>query len=189
MATKKTTNPEKSSVKKATAKKTTASKSASEKAPAKKTSTKKTSTKKALAKKAQQPALASKTATSAPRKATAQKDPAGGLTAAGRKAFREKEGSDLRPGVQGAADTPEKMKRKGSFLVRTFTHPRGPMKDEKGEPTRLALSAHAWGEKVPQDESAAHKLAQKGHKLLEEYHRAMGEAPRAKKAAKKSPKA
>ncbi len=112
------------------------------------------------------------------------KNPKGGLTAKGRAFFAARDGSHLKAGVTGAADTPEKMKRKGSFLVRTFTHPRGPMKDEKGEPTRLALSAHAWGEKVPADEAAAHKLAQKGHKLLEEYHRAMGEAPRAKKSAK-----
>jgi hypothetical protein len=57
------------------------------------------------------------------------------------------------------------------------------MKDGRGQPTRLALSADAWGEKVPANEAAAHKLAQKGHKLLEGYHRAMGDAPRAKKSA------
>ncbi len=117
------------------------------------------------------------------------KDPKGGLTAEGRAFFAAKDGSHLKAGVTGAADTPDKMKRKGSFLVRTFTHPRGPMKDEAGEPTRLALSAHAWGEKVPADEAAAHKLAQKGHKLLEQYHRAMGEAPRAKKTTKQATKA
>ncbi len=116
------------------------------------------------------------------------RNPEGGLTAQGRAFFAARDGSKLKAGVTGAADTPEKMKRKGSFLVRTFTHPRGPMKDEKGEPTRLALSAHAWGEKVPATEAAAHKLAQKGHQLLEQYHRAMGDAPRAKKstAAKKA---
>lgn len=118
----------------------------------------------------------------------AGKNPEGGLTAKGRAFFAARDGSHLKAGVTGAADTPEKMKRKGSFLVRTFTHPRGPMKDESGAPTRLALSAHAWGEKVPASEAAAHKLAQKGHKLLEAYHRAMGEAPRAKKAAKKAAK-
>ncbi len=130
---------------------------------------------------------------SAQKKATAPKsmpkagkNPQGGLTAKGREFFAARDGSHLKAGVTGAADTPEKMKRKGSFLVRTFTHPRGPMKDEKGEPTRLALSAHAWGEKVPANEAAAHKLAQKGHKLLEQYHRNMGDAPRVKKAAKKT---
>lgn len=120
---------------------------------------------------------------------TGGRNPQGGLTAKGRAFFAARDGSDLKAGVTGAADTPQKMKRKGSFLVRTFTHPRGPMKDEKGEPTRLALSAHAWGEKVPADDAAAHKLAQKGHKLLEQYHRAMSDAPRGKKAAKSASKA
>ncbi len=117
------------------------------------------------------------------------RDPKGGLTAKGRAFFAQRDGSHLKAGVTGAADTPEKMKRKGSFLVRTFTHPRGPMKDEEGEPTRLALSAHAWGEKVPATEAAAHKLAQKGHQLLEQYHRAMGSAPPAKKSARPAAKA
>ena len=99
----------------------------------------------------------------------AEKDPKGGLTAAGRAAFKKRDGSNLKPGVKGAADTPEKMRRKGSFLTRMFTHPRGPMVDEKGEPTRLALSAHAWGEPVPKTEAAAKKLAAKGAKLLKQY--------------------
>ena len=99
----------------------------------------------------------------------AGKDPKGGLTAAGRRYFKEKEGLNLKPGVTGAADTPEKMKRKGSFLTRTFTHPRGSMVKD-GEPTRLALSAHAWGETVPKTEAEAKKLAAKGRKLLEKYH-------------------
>jgi hypothetical protein len=100
-----------------------------------------------------------------------EKDPKGGLTAAGRKAFAKKEGSHLRPGVKGPADTPEKMKRKGSFLTRHFTHPRGPMMKD-GEPTRLALSAHAWGEPVPKTMAAGARLAAKGRRLLDQYHRA-----------------
>jgi hypothetical protein len=98
------------------------------------------------------------------------KDPKGGLTAAGRAAFAKKEGSHLRPGVKGPADTPEKMKRKGSFLRRHFANPRGPMVDENGQPTRLALSAHAWGEPVPKTMAAAKKLAEKGTRLLKKYH-------------------
>ena len=75
-----------------------------------------------------------------------------GLTAAGREHFKETEGANLKPGVKGAADTPEKMKRKGSFLRSHFANPNpGPMKDEKGKPTRRALSAQAWGEPVPVD--------------------------------------
>ena len=97
------------------------------------------------------------------------KDPNGGLTAAGRKAFKKKEGANLKPGVKGPADTPEKMKRKGSFLRRHFTSLRGPLVDEDGKPTRLALSARAWGEPVPKTEAAAKRLADKGTRLLERY--------------------
>ncbi|MCY1036011.1 DUF6321 domain-containing protein [Corallococcus sp. BB11-1] len=100
------------------------------------------------------------------------KDPQGGLTDAGRAWFHDKEGANLKPGVKGKADTPEKMRRKGSFLRRHFTHPRGPMVDAKGKPTRLALSARAWGEPVPRDTAGAKKLADKGARLLERYHAA-----------------
>ena len=97
------------------------------------------------------------------------KDPKGGLTAAGRAFFNRTEGSNLKPGVRGAADTPDKMRRKGSFLTRFFTNPSGPLKDEKGRPTRLALSAAAWGEPVPETAEDAQKLAAKGRSLLEKY--------------------
>ena len=98
------------------------------------------------------------------------KDPKGGLTAAGRAYFKKKEGANLKPGVMGAANTPEKMRRKGSFLTRFFTNPSGPMKDEKGRATRLALSAAAWGEPVPKNAEDAAKLAAKGRRLLERYN-------------------
>ena len=111
------------------------------------------------------------------------RDPKGGLTAKGREFFNQREGSHLRPGVKGAADTPEKMVRKGSFLRRHFTHPRGPMVDAKGEPTRLALSAQAWGEPLPKTMADAKKLADKGHQLLQKYH-----AAQEKQAAKSSGK-
>ena len=65
--------------------------------------------------------------------------------------------------------TPEKMRRKGSFLTRFFTNPSGPMVNEKGEPTRLALSANAWGEPVPKNMEDAKALAAKGRRLLERY--------------------
>lgn len=116
----------------------------------------------------------------------AGKDPKGGLTAKGREFFNQKEGSHLRPGVKGAADTPEKMMRKGSFLRRHFTHPRGPMVDDQGRPTRLALSAQAWGEPLPKTLADAKKLADKGHLLLERYHSVQGKTS-VKRAAKKVP--
>lgn len=97
------------------------------------------------------------------------KDPKGGLTAAGRAHFKRTEGANLKPGVKGAADTPEKMRRKGSFLTRFFTNPSGPMVRPNGKPSRLALSANAWGEPVPKNRSDAAKLAAKGRRLLERY--------------------
>jgi Domain of unknown function (DUF6321) len=100
------------------------------------------------------------------------KDPDGGLTAAGRKAYRDKDGAELKPGVKGEADTPEKMKRKGSFLRRHYANLRGPLVDEEGNPTRLSLQAQAWGEAAPKTEAAAAKLAKKGSELLEKYKQA-----------------
>lgn len=97
------------------------------------------------------------------------KDPKGGLTSAGRAHFKRTEGANLKPGVKGAADTPDKMRRKGSFLTRFFTNPSGPLQDDKGRPTRLALSANAWGEPVPKNAEDAARLAAKGRRLLERY--------------------
>ena len=97
------------------------------------------------------------------------RDPKGGLTAAGRAHFKRTEGSNLKPGVKGAANTPEKMRRKGSFLTRFFTNPSGPMVGDNGKPTRLALSAAAWGEPIPKNRSDAAKLAAKGRRMLERY--------------------
>ncbi len=111
------------------------------------------------------------------------KDPEGGLTDAGRQHFAATEGSNLKPGVKGPADTPEKMKRKGSFLRRHFANPSGPMTDDEGKPSRLALSAKAWGEKVPKTTADAEKLAEKGTRLLERYQKAKGTA---KKLPKKT---
>ena len=97
------------------------------------------------------------------------KNPKGGLTQAGRDKFNRETGSKLKAGVKGAANTPEKMRRKGSFLTRFFTNPSGPMVGDNGEPTRLALSANAWGESVPKNRSDAARLAAKGRRLLERY--------------------
>jgi len=96
------------------------------------------------------------------------KDPKGGLTAAGRKAYNDATGGNLRPGVKGPANTPLKQRRKGSFLTRFFSNPQGPAK-RNGKPTRLALSANAWGEPVPMTKAAMLKLAAKGRALLKRY--------------------
>jgi Domain of unknown function (DUF6321) len=102
----------------------------------------------------------------------AEKDPRGGLTAAGRRAFARRDGADLKPGVTqpDAEMTPEEMRRKGSWATRFYGRAElPPLLDAKGEPTRFALSAHAWGEPVPRTEAAARRIAAKGRKLLERY--------------------
>lgn len=103
------------------------------------------------------------------------KDPKGGLTEAGRRAYNRATGSNLRPGVKGPADTPEKMRRKGSFLVRMFSNPEGGATKPNGQPTRRALSAAAWGESVPKSTQAMAALAAKGRRLLEAYKRSKGQ--------------
>lgn len=114
------------------------------------------------------------------------KDPKGGLTAAGRAHFKKTEGANLKPGVKGPADTPEKQQRKGSFLRRHFANKdAGPLEDEKGKPTRHALSAAAWGEPVPKTPADVKKLASKGTDLLDQFHASKGQEKAAKPAAKK----
>lgn len=114
------------------------------------------------------------------------KDPKGGLTAAGREKFHREQGSNLKPGVTKPASqmTPEEMKRKGSWAVRFYgraTLP--PLVDAHGEPTRFALTAHAWGEAVPKTEAEARRIAEKGRALLAQAKKA---APAARPAVKSS---
>jgi hypothetical protein len=109
------------------------------------------------------------------RKATATKDPRGGLTAEGRAAFKRKQGSHLKPGVRKPDSklTPEEMRRKGSWAVRFYGRKQlPPLLDAHGEPTRYALTAHAWGEPVPKTVAAARRIAAKGRRLLEKYRKA-----------------
>ena len=71
----------------------------------------------------------------------AGQDPTGGLNAKGR-ASAKKQGMNLKP----PAPNPKTKKdagRKKSFCARTGGMP-GPMKDEKGKPTRKSLSLKKW---------------------------------------------
>jgi hypothetical protein len=118
-----------------------------------------------------------KAAKKPPRKRSAkarEKDPRGGLTPAGRKAFAKKDGSHLKPGVRKRASemTPTEMRRKGSWAVRFYGRIQlPPLVDRHGQPTRHALSAHAWGEPVPKTVAAARRIAAKGERLLARYKR------------------
>ena len=103
-----------------------------------------------------------------------EKDPRGGLTAAGRKAFAKRDGAHLKPGVTKpmAEMTLQEMRRKGSWAVRFYGRKKLPqLLTADGQPTRHALSAHAWGEPVPGTVSAARRIAAKGERLLARYRR------------------
>ncbi len=106
----------------------------------------------------------------------ATKDPKGGLTAAGRKAFARKDGSKLKPGVQKPQSeiSAEEMRRKGSWAARFYGRQGKlpPLKKPDGSPTRFALTAAAWGEPVRTTVAAARKIAAKGRKLLAERKKA-----------------
>jgi hypothetical protein len=98
------------------------------------------------------------------------KDPEGGLTEAGRRKFeRSGESENLQPGVKDKSPVGQALRRKGSFLTRFYTNPSGPLVDEDGDPTRLALAANAWGESPPRTAGAASRLAAKGRNMLEKY--------------------
>lgn len=167
--------------KKTTKKKTASKKTVTKKTAKKKTTKTKTSSKKRAAKKSagskaakRSPARQSAAKTARKHSGSREKDPQGGLTAAGRKAFADRDGSHLKPGVTKAASemTPQEMRRKGSWAMRFYgrkTMP--PLVDDKGQPTRHALSAHAWGEPVPKTVAAARRIAAKGERLLAHYHR------------------
>ena len=66
-------------------------------------------------------------------------NPEGGLNAAGRAYFRRTEGANLKAPVKSGTNP-----RRVSFAAR-FAGMKGPMKDEKGRPTRKALALKAWG--------------------------------------------
>ena len=70
------------------------------------------------------------------------KSPSGGLTAAGRRHFKTKEGANLKPPAPNPK-TKEAAGRKRSFCAR-MGGVKGPMKDSKGRPTRKALALRKW---------------------------------------------
>ena len=158
--------------KKTATKKAAAKKSAAKKTAAKKTATKKAPTKKTTKKTTKRVSKASKRAKRT--KAAATKDPHGGLTPAGREAFKRSEGAHLRPGVTKpqSAMTPDDMRRKGTWATRFYGRSKLPaLVDRNGEPTRFALTAAAWGEPVPRSPAAARRIAAKGRRLLVRYRR------------------
>lgn len=72
------------------------------------------------------------------------KNPTGGLNAKGR-ASAKAQGMNLKPPVSAAQAkaSPKAASRRKSFCARMGGMP-GPMKDEKGRPTRKALALRKW---------------------------------------------
>ena len=70
--------------------------------------------------------------------------PEGGLNAKGRASLRA-QGHDIKPPVSAeqAKRSPKSAARRKSFCARMSGMP-GPMKDDKGRPTRKALSLRKW---------------------------------------------
>ena len=66
-------------------------------------------------------------------------NPSGGLNEAGRKHFKKTEGANLKRPQKSGTDS-----RRVSFAAR-FAGMKGPMKGEKGRPSRKALALKAWG--------------------------------------------
>ncbi len=72
------------------------------------------------------------------------KSKTGGLTAAGRRYFKNKTGANLKAPVTGSVKRGSKAsKRRKSFCAR-MSGVKGPMKDSKGRPTRKALALRKW---------------------------------------------
>jgi hypothetical protein len=87
------------------------------------------------------------------------KNPKGGLTEKGRKAYeKENPGSNLKPPVK-SGDNP----RRASFLARMAGNP-GPERDKDGKPTRLLLSLKAWGANSKADAKAKAKAISERNK-------------------------
>lgn len=74
----------------------------------------------------------------------AGKSPSGGLNDVGRKSAKA-QGMNLKPPVSAeqAKKSPKAAARRKSFCARMSGNP-GPMKDEKGRPTRKALALRKW---------------------------------------------
>ena len=66
-------------------------------------------------------------------------NPKGGLNDRGRAFFKRTEGANLKEPVKKGTNP-----RRVSFAAR-FAGMKGPMKDDKGRPTRKALALKAWG--------------------------------------------
>lgn len=99
------------------------------------------------------------------------KNPQGGLSAAGRKKF------GVAKGVTDYSGASEPDKKRWVRWALRFTKTAQPLKDDKGEPTRYALMFHAWGEPVPTSPAAVAAVHTKA--LTRRDQLGMGESQKA----------
>ena len=125
---------------------------------------------------------------SAPKKKKpATKDPKGGLTAAGRAAFKASEGADLKPGVKKALKdmTPDEMRRKGSFLRRHYATLRGPAVGRRRQADPPGPPGPRLGRARPQDPRGRRQARRQGDEAPRSVQEGQGEGqgPAKKKEA------
>lgn len=70
--------------------------------------------------------------------------PSGGLNKAGRKYFKRTEGANLKAPVTGKVKKGSKAAARRKSFCSRMGAAKGPMKDEKGRPTRKALALKKW---------------------------------------------
>jgi HK97 family phage prohead protease len=98
-------------------------------------------------------------------------NPKGGLNSKGRASLKA-QGQNIRPGVKNYSKASVADKKRWiSWALRFYTNPSGPMIGKNGEPTRLALTAAAWGEPVPKTRAAAQAIAAKARRRKAELER------------------
>jgi HK97 family phage prohead protease len=98
-------------------------------------------------------------------------NPKGGLNSKGRASLKA-QGQNIRPGVKNYSKASVANKKRWiSWALRFYTNPSGPMVDKNGNPTRLALTAAAWGEPVPKTRAAALAIAAKARRRKAELER------------------
>lgn len=91
---------------------------------------------------------------------TGYKDPDGGLTSKGRAHYARTEGANLKPGVTNyESASPADKKRWISWALRFYNRSSLPPMQKDGKPTRMALTARAWGHEPPKNEMQARAIA------------------------------
>lgn len=96
----------------------------------------------------------------------------GGLKPSEIKDKNSKEGTNMKPGVLNYAKSSESDKKRWvNWATRFYGRKKyPPLKDEKGNPTRFALTAERWGEKIPTTEKEARAIYKKALKRKEELN-------------------